>query len=83
MANTINDLYLKYVNKVGRTLENDRYFQYLFVILYRVLVVYGSIFKLLFVCVVFLTKIHHALHERMAEVELKFRMVAIIICHDN
>ena len=30
MANTINDLYLKYVNKVGRSLENDRYFQYLF-----------------------------------------------------
>lgn len=30
MADTINDLYLKYVNKVGRTLENDRYFQYLF-----------------------------------------------------
>lgn len=27
---TINDLYLKYVNKVGRTLENDRYFQYLY-----------------------------------------------------
>ena len=30
MANTINDLYLKDVNKVGKTLENDRYFQYLF-----------------------------------------------------
>lgn len=30
MANTINDLYLKYANKVGRTLENDRYFQYLY-----------------------------------------------------
>lgn len=30
MANTINDLYLKYVNKVGKTLEHDRYFQYLF-----------------------------------------------------
>ena len=30
MANTINDLYLKYTNKVGKTLENDRYFQYLF-----------------------------------------------------
>lgn len=30
MANTINDLYLKYVNKVGKTLENDRYFQYMF-----------------------------------------------------
>jgi hypothetical protein len=30
MANTINDLYLKYVNKVGKTLEKDRYFQYLF-----------------------------------------------------
>ena len=30
MANTINDLYLKYVNKVGKALENDRYFQYLF-----------------------------------------------------
>ena len=30
MANTIEDLYLKYVNKVGRTLEHDRYFQYLF-----------------------------------------------------
>ena len=30
MANTINDLYLKYVNRVGKTLENDRYFQYLF-----------------------------------------------------
>ncbi len=30
MANTINDLYLKYVNRVGRSLENDRYFQYLF-----------------------------------------------------
>jgi len=30
MANTINDLYQKYTNKVGRTLENDRYFQYLY-----------------------------------------------------
>ncbi len=30
MAGTINDLYLKYVNRVGRSLENDRYFQYLF-----------------------------------------------------
>lgn len=30
MANTINDLYTKYANKVERTLENDRYFQYLF-----------------------------------------------------
>ena len=30
MAGTINDLYLKYVNKVGKNLENDRYFQYLF-----------------------------------------------------
>ncbi|MBR3641478.1 MAG: DUF2357 domain-containing protein, partial [Oscillibacter sp.] len=30
MAATINDLYLKYVNKVGRSLESDRYFQYLF-----------------------------------------------------
>ena len=30
MANTLNDLYLKYVNKVGATVEKDRYFQYLF-----------------------------------------------------
>lgn len=30
MANTLNDLYLKYVNRVGTTLEKDRYFQYLF-----------------------------------------------------
>lgn len=30
MENTINDLYTKYTNKVERTLENDRYFQYLF-----------------------------------------------------
>lgn len=30
MAGTITDLYLKYVNKVGKTLENDRYFRYLF-----------------------------------------------------
>lgn len=30
MANTLNDLYLKYINKVGKTLESDRYFQYLF-----------------------------------------------------
>lgn len=30
VANTLNDLYLKYVNRVGKTLENDRYFQYLF-----------------------------------------------------
>ena len=30
MGNTINDLYLKYVNNVGETLEDDRYFQYLF-----------------------------------------------------
>lgn len=30
MANTLNDLYLKYVNKVGKSLENDRYFRYLF-----------------------------------------------------
>lgn len=27
---SINDLYLKYTNKVGRSLETDRYFQYLF-----------------------------------------------------
>ena len=30
MAETINDLYLKYASKVGSTLERDRYFQYLF-----------------------------------------------------
>ena len=30
MAETINDLYLKYANKIGQTLERDRYFQYLF-----------------------------------------------------
>lgn len=30
MAETITDLYLKYVNEVGTTLESDRYFQYLF-----------------------------------------------------
>ena len=30
MADTINDLYLKYVNSVGSTLEDDRYFRYLF-----------------------------------------------------
>lgn len=30
MANTLNDLYLKYVNKVGAAVEKDRYFQYLF-----------------------------------------------------
>jgi hypothetical protein len=30
MSNTINDLYLKYVNEVGQSLESDRYFQYLF-----------------------------------------------------
>ena len=29
-THTINDLYLKYANKVGRALENDGYFQYLF-----------------------------------------------------
>ena len=29
MAGTITDLYLKYVNEVGKTLEHDRYFQYL------------------------------------------------------
>ena len=30
MSDTINDLYLNYVDAVGSTLENDRYFQYLF-----------------------------------------------------
>ena len=30
MANTINDLYLKYTNKVVSSLENDRYFQYMY-----------------------------------------------------
>ena len=30
MGETINDLYLKYANKIGATLERDRYFQYLF-----------------------------------------------------
>ena len=30
MAETINDLYLKYASKIGSTLEKDRYFQYLF-----------------------------------------------------
>lgn len=30
MANTINDLYSKYTNRVERTMENDRYFQYLY-----------------------------------------------------
>ena len=29
MAGTIYDLYLKYANKVERSLESDRYFQYL------------------------------------------------------
>ena len=30
MANTLNDLYLKYTNKVVYSLEKDRYFQYMF-----------------------------------------------------
>lgn len=30
MAETVNDLYLKYVNSVGASLEDDRYFRYLF-----------------------------------------------------
>ena len=30
MAATLNDFYLKYRNKVARTLENDAYYQYLF-----------------------------------------------------
>ena len=30
MAKTIDDLYLKYVNRVSKTLETDKYFQYLF-----------------------------------------------------
>ena len=30
MANTIGDLYAKYTSQVGETLEEDRYFQYLF-----------------------------------------------------
>jgi len=30
LASTLNELYLKYVNKVGSTLEKDKYFQYLF-----------------------------------------------------
>ena len=30
MADTINELYLKYVDEVGGSLESDRYFQYLF-----------------------------------------------------
>ena len=41
MANTINDLYTKYTNKVERTLENDRYFQYLFEIV-QALRIFGS-----------------------------------------
>ena len=30
MSETINDLYLKYAEGVGESLESDRYFQYLF-----------------------------------------------------
>ena len=30
MADTINELYAKYTEQVGETLEEDRYFQYLF-----------------------------------------------------
>lgn len=30
MANTLDDLYYKYQNKVSRALESDRYFQYMF-----------------------------------------------------
>ncbi|MDD3360738.1 MAG: hypothetical protein PHW34_03605 [Hespellia sp.] len=30
MANTLDDLYYKYIDQVGKTMENDRYFQYLF-----------------------------------------------------
>lgn len=30
MANTLEDLYFKYQNKVSRALESDRYFQYMF-----------------------------------------------------
>lgn len=33
MANTLNDLYLKYTNKVVSSLEKDRYFQYMYEIL--------------------------------------------------
>ncbi|MDD3340203.1 MAG: DUF2357 domain-containing protein, partial [Lachnospiraceae bacterium] len=30
MANTLDDLYFKYIDRVGSTLEDDRYFQYLY-----------------------------------------------------
>ena len=30
MSETINDLYLKYAEGIGESLESDRYFQYLF-----------------------------------------------------
>lgn len=30
MADTINELYLKYVNEVGKQIEDDRYFRYLY-----------------------------------------------------
>lgn len=33
MSETINELYLKYVNSVGQSLEDDRYFRYLFEII--------------------------------------------------
>ena len=51
------------------------------VVLDGILVVYWSIFKLVFFCVISFLQVHNTLHERMIQVELYFRMVCIIISH--
>ena len=51
------------------------------IVLDGILIIYGSIFKLVFVCIVALFEINDALHQRMVQVERYLRMVGIVICH--
>ena len=52
------------------------------VVLDGIVEVYGCILILVFVCEVAFLELNDAFHFRVIEIEIKFRMVAIIISHD-
>ena len=51
------------------------------VVLYRILIVDRRVFKFIFIRIAALFQFNYTLHQRMMKMELKFRMIAIIICH--
>ena len=57
--------------------------EHTFVVFDSVLVVNGSVFKSIFVCIVALFEVNNAFHQRMVQVELDLWMVGVIVWHNK